>query len=43
VRAKKYWQRCYIRLDLGMKEMAIKKWREQTQRQIEREMIDKQN
>jgi len=41
LKAKKYWNRCYIRLDLGMKELAIKKWREQTQRKIERELNDK--
>lgn len=29
IKAKKYWNRCYLRLDLGMKEQAIKKWREQ--------------
>jgi hypothetical protein len=26
--AKKYWYRMYLRLDLGMKQMAVKRWKE---------------
>lgn len=28
IKAKRYWNRMYLRLDLGMKQIAIKKWRE---------------
>ncbi len=41
--AKKYWYRMYLRLDIGMKSIAIKRWKEWTQKQCEKELTDKQN
>ena len=38
VKAKRYWNRMYIRLDLSMKQMALKKWREWAQRDCEKEL-----
>ena len=42
-RAKKYWYRMFLRLDIGMKTIAIKRWREWAHKHLEEELTKKQN
>eukprot|EP00347_Sterkiella_histriomuscorum_P005910 403354803 len=43
IKAKRYWNRMYLRLDLGMKQIALKKWQEWSQKQNEIQLTDCQN
>lgn len=38
LKAKDYWYRIYLRLDLSMKQSAIKRWKEVTQIKAENEL-----
>lgn len=37
--AKKYWYRMFLKLDLGMKQIAVKKWRDFAQIKAEKELL----
>ena len=40
-KAKKYWYRMYLRLDIGMKQIALKKWKEWAQKCSENDLTYK--
>ena len=42
-RAKKYWYRMFLRLDIGTKAVAVKRWREWAHAHLEAELTQKQN